>query len=229
MQLFSNYGTTKQVNILQTILINVENILTDYVPRVIHFWQNKASMINKELPSDFIDSFLSAGYDQKEKTFYRFPAFAQFAKESENLFLDIHKQIQDSNLTIQKLLSLQEKHDLQFGLIYDQKKTQANSISEYLQKKLNPIVQLYVEDAFLGKPEGNIYTKAKALCHLKANDTLVLDASKNGVLAAYLAHMKGIYLDQGAGVSEKTYKYSHRSIHTLSQLEDILIQLNSQQ
>ncbi len=229
MQLFSNYDTTKQVIFLQTILINVENILTDYVPRTINFWKTKANMINKELPSDFIDSFLSAGYDQKEKTFFRFPAFAQFEKESENLFLEVHKQFQDNNPTIQTILALQKKHGLQVGLIYDQRKTQANSISEYLQKKLNPIVQLYVEDAFLGKPEGNIYTKAKALCHLKANDTLVLDASKNGVLAAYLAHMKGIYLDQGAGVSEKTYKFSYRSIHTFSQLEDILIQLNSQQ
>src|SRR5690554_2214034 len=176
-----------------------------------------------------MDSFLGAGFDQKEKTFFRFPHFQQFEKESESLFDQVNHQINDDNPYIQEMLSLIKKHNLQVGLVYDQRKSQATEISKYLERTFNPIVQLYYDDAFLGKPEGNIYFKAKALCKLKANDTLVLDASKNSVLAAYLAHMKGIYLDRGVGVSEKTYKFSYRSIESFQQLSKIIENETSKQ
>lgn len=211
-----------QVINLQTLLINVENILTDYVSRAIDFWQQKAILIDRELPEDFMDSFLSAGNEAREHHFYRFPHFQAFELESRNLFNQVNQQIHDDNPTLLNIRELIKKHDLQVGLIYDQKQKQAQPVSEYLEKKLNPIVQLYFDDAFLGKPEANILSKAKALCSLKANDTLVLDASKNGILSAYLANMKGIYLDQGAGVSERTFKYSYRNIAAIDELENIL-------
>lgn len=207
---------------MQTLLINVENILTDYVERAIDFWQNKANLIHKDLPEDFMDSFLSAGIDAKEHHFYRFPHFQKFEMESRDLFEQVNQQIHDDNQTLLKILALVKEHDLQVGLIYDQKKKQAQCVSEYLEKRLNPIVQVYFDDAFLGKPEANILSKAKALCSLKANDTLVLDASKNGILSAYLANMKGIYLDQGAGLSERTFKYSYRNITTFNEIDSIL-------
>jgi beta-phosphoglucomutase-like phosphatase (HAD superfamily) len=207
---------------MKTILINVENILTDYVPQAIHFWQRKANEINHTLPDDFIESFLSAGTEMQEKTFFRFPHFKQFALDSDQLLFDVHQQINDDNLTIQKLLLMQQKHNLDIGFIYDQKKTQAQHISTYLEDTFNPIIQLYQDDAFLGKPEANILSKARALCQLKANDTLVLDASKNGILAAFLANMRGIYLDKGCGVSERVFKYSYRMLEELTQLEEIL-------
>ncbi len=211
-----------QVINLQTILINVENILTDYVSRAIDFWQQKAMLIDRELPEDFMDSFLSAGMDAKEHHFYRFPHFQQFEIESRDLFKQVNQQIHDDNPTLKNVLELMKDHQLQVGLIYDQKKMQVQCVSKYLEKKLNPIVQVYFDDAFLGKPEANILSKAKALCSLKANDTLVLDASKNGILSAYQANMKGIYLDQGAGLSERTFKYSYRNISTFYELHNIL-------
>lgn len=216
-----------QVINLQTILINVENILTDYVSRAIDFWQQKANLINRELPEDFMDSFLSAGNEAREHHFYRFPHFQAFEFESRNLFNQVNQQIHDDNPTLINIRELIKKHNLQVGLIYDQKQKQAQPVSEYLEKKLKPIVQLYFDDAFLGKPEANILSKAKALCSLKANDTLVLDASKNGILSAYLANMKGIYLDQGAGVSERTFKYSYRNISSFDELHKILEEENN--
>lgn len=209
---------------MKTLLINVENILTDYVFQTINFWQSRANEMNHPLPDDFIESFLSAGPEMKEKTFFRFPHFKQFAQDGDQLLLDVQQQINDSNVTIQKLILLKQRYNLDIGFIYDQKKVHAQQLSAYLDEKFKPIVQLYQDDAFLGKPEGNIFSKARALCQLKANDTLVLDASKNGILAAFLANMRGVYLDMGLGVSERVFKYSYRMLEELTQLEETLTQ-----
>lgn len=209
---------------MKTLLINVENILTDYVPQTIHYWQSRAKEIDHPLSDDFIESFLSAGPEMLEKTFFRFPHFEQFAHDHNQLLLDVNQQINDDNLAIQKLLLLKQKHNLNIGFIYDQKKAQAQHVSSYLERKFNPIIQLYQDDAFLGKPEANIFSKARALCQLKANDTLVLDSSKNGILAAFLANMRGIYLDKGCGVSERVFKYSYRLLEDFVQLNETLTQ-----
>ncbi len=211
---------------MKTILISVENILTDYVSQVIQYWQTKAKEIDHPLPDDFIESFLSAGIEMQEKTFFRFPVFLPFKQESKQLLTNVLSQINDDNATIQQLLTLKEKHNVQIGFVYDLKKSDAFSSARYLESIFQPIIQLYADDAFLGKPEANIFNKARALCQLKANDTLVLDASKNGILAAFLANMRGLYLDQGIGVSERVFKYSYRTLSDLAQLEHILTHQN---
>ncbi len=208
---------------MQTVLINVENILTDYVMLSIDFWQKKAEEIDKPLPDDFLESLLGAGIEQTEKTFFRFPHFQQFELESTLLFEKINNQVCDDNPMIDRILQLKSMHDLRIGLIYDQRRSTVNSISDYLQQRLEPFVQLYRDDAFLGKPEANIFNKARALGKLKANDTWVLDASKNGILSAFLANMKGVYLDQGLGLSERIYKYSYRNIQDIDRFERLLI------
>lgn len=203
---------------MKTVLINVESILTDYVEEAILFWNDKATQINKQLPEDFLESFLSGGNDQIEKTFFRFPHFQPFYQESLALYHQANQQLLDNNPFLDQLLILQQTLDLQIGLIYDQTQVQASSVSQYLHKKLNPMIQLFSDDVFLGKPEGNIFLKAKALKRLKPSETWVLDATKNGILAAFLAQMKGVYIDKGLGLSERLYKYSYRNTNDLLEL-----------
>ena len=207
-----------------TLLINVENILTDYIPRSIFFFQSKANLIDKKLPEEFIDNYLSASDDLLAQHFYRFPHFEQFKKESNQLIETINTQIDASNPRLKALKEFKKHYPIQIGLIYDQKQASARHISKYLEQELEPIVQLYRDDAFIGKPEANIFLKAKALAKLKVKETYVLDASKNGILSAYLANMRGIYLDQGAGMSERTFKYSFRQVHTFEEVKMLLIE-----
>lgn len=211
-------------DILKTLLINVETILTDYVERSTAFWQEKANQIQRPLPHDFMESFLSAGDDALEKFFFRFPHFQAFHNESNHLFQEVNKQLNDSNGLINQLHSLKQSHDLHLGLIYDQKRNHAKEIAHYLQNRLSPITQVFADDAALGKPEGNIFLKAKILSESKANEIWVIDGSKNGILAAFLANIHGIYIDMGLGLTERIFKYSYRNLKSLEKLEALLIQ-----
>lgn len=207
---------------LKTILINVETILTDYVEQAKTFWLSKAEQVNRPLPDDFMESFLSAGHEALDKTFFRFPHLAPFQQESNLLFHQANQQINDSNPYIRQVMHLVATHDVAIGLIYDQTQEKAKEVASYLEDKLHPIIQLFGDDAVLGKPEGNIFLKAKALKRLKANDTWVVDATKNGILAAFLADMKGIYVDMGLGLSERLFKYSYRNTESLHHISSML-------
>jgi beta-phosphoglucomutase-like phosphatase (HAD superfamily) len=222
VQLIIFCGINRGVINLKTVLINVETILTDYVEQAICFWQDKADQLNIPLPEDFLESFLSGGFDQVEKTFFRFPHFKAYYQESMKLFEKANQSLNDDNPYLQQIIKLKQTHGLEVGLIYDQNHLQAKEVSKYLESKLQPIIQLYSDDAFLGKPEGNIFLKAKALKHLKASETLVADATKNGILAAFVAQMKGVYIDMGLGLSERLYKYSYRNTNAINELATFL-------
>ena len=205
-----------------TLLVNVENILTDYVPRSMFFFQKKAILLDRKLPDDYIDSFLSAGHEALIHHYYRFPHFKAFSQESEQLFTAVNQQINADNHRVQQLLNLQKQLPLKNGFIYDKKKKDDFQVSDFLVESFKPVLQLYRDDAFLGKPEGNIFFKAKALANLQVKATYVLDASKNGMLSAYLANMRGLYLDQGVGINERIFKYSYMQVHTFQEVHAVL-------
>ena len=200
-----------------TLLINVETILTDYVSDSIHFWNEKAKLIKQPLPLDFLESWLSAGYDATEMVFFRFPRFKAFQDESTLLYTKANQTLKANRDILVQLKAFGLANNMTIVYAFDQNKRFDPTIKPFIEAIDKSAIVLFNDDAILGKPEANLYFKAAKLSKSKPSKTIVLAASKNGLLAAHVGFMRSVYLDQGLGVSERIFKYSNRQATTLDQ------------
>lgn len=198
------------------LLINVETSLTDYVGLSINFWQQKAALLNKPLPTDFLEAWISAGYDATEMVFFRFPSFQVFQHQAIQLYNQANQQLQNNIQTIQLIKDFANKHQLEVAYAFDQNKNVDATIAPFLKKQHQQALIYFNDDATLGKPEANLYFKAANHLKVKPSKTIVIAGSKNGLLAAHVGYMRSVYIDKGLAISERIFKYSNYQVNDLA-------------
>jgi HAD superfamily hydrolase (TIGR01509 family) len=77
-----------------------------------------------------------------------------------------------------------------------------------------------------GKPEPDIYLKALELLGERAEDCLVLEDSRYGILASHRAHIRVIMIPDLIAPDEETERISYASCKTLSEVIEIIEQEN---
>jgi beta-phosphoglucomutase-like phosphatase (HAD superfamily) len=225
----SKYGIKIRGIIMNTkvMLINVEVVATSYIS---DFKALHARLANHQfsIPDDFYESSISAAFEQKEKTNYRYPRFDLFSDDHKALFDHVNDQINPDNPTLKTLVELAQKYDYKIAFIFDQPKKQGQHLIPILQDWVNDSVVFFGDQSFLGKPEANLYVRA--INHFKANSNhaLVIDSTRNGILAAHLAHARSIYIDHGIGLTERIFKYSTYQISDLNDIDSILQAIESE-
>lgn len=205
----------------KVLLINVEVVTTSYIHDFKHY---HLQLANQQFPvvDDFFESAISAAYDQKEKTNYRYPRFDLFSSEVKALFDHVNPTINSNNARLATLVALAKKFDYKIAFIFDQGKKQGQHLEPLLLEWVHDAIVLFGDQSFLGKPEPNLYVRAIKHFNANANHAIVIDSTRNGILAAHLADTRSIYVDHGLGISERIFKYSTYQVNELSEIEAIL-------
>jgi beta-phosphoglucomutase-like phosphatase (HAD superfamily) len=211
----------------KVMLINVEVVATSYINdfKALHIRlaNNQFNVVD-----DFYDSAISAAFEQKEKTNYRYPRFNLFSDDHKALFDHVNTQIHPQNPTLAFLVALAQKYNYKIAFIFDQPKKQGQHLIQILLDWVNDSVVLFGDQSFLGKPEPNLYVRAIKHFDANSNHALIIDSSRNGILAAHLANARSIYIDQGLGLSERIFKYSTYQISELNEIEPIIQAIESE-
>lgn len=210
----------------QVMLINVEVVATPYIREFKRFHHSLDSS-DSPLPHDFFESALSAAFDQKEKTNYRYPRIDLFSSAHRALFDDANLHINPTNPILITLTQLAARYDYHVAFIFDQHKKQGNHVAQALCAWIPHSVAYFADQSVLGKPEPHLYVRAIKHFNVQPNHALVIDSTRNGISAAHLAHARSIYLDNGLGFSERICKYSTYQAATLEELTTLIHHLNS--
>lgn len=205
----------------KVMLINVEVVATSYIHdfKALHTTLAPSDYL---IPDDFFESALSAAYDQKEKTNYRYPRFDLFSEQHKALFTHVNTQITPENPILQQLTSYAQQFDYQVAFIFDQHKKQGQQVADVLCAWIQNSIAFFADQSLLGKPEPNLYVRAIKHFEAHPNHAIVIDSSRNGILASHLANARSIYIDQGLGLSERIFKYSTYQVNSIDEIEPIL-------
>jgi beta-phosphoglucomutase-like phosphatase (HAD superfamily) len=205
----------------KVMLINVEVVSTSYINdfKALH---TRLANDQFKVVDDFYESSISAAYDQKEKTNYRYPRFDLFSEDHKALYDQVNDQIHPENPVLKRLVEYAQSYDYKIAFIFDQSKKQGQHLAPALLEWISDAVVFFGDQSFLGKPEPNLYVRAIKHFEANSNHALIIDSSRNGILAAHLADARSIYIDKGLGISERIFKYSTYQVSELSEIEPIL-------
>jgi beta-phosphoglucomutase-like phosphatase (HAD superfamily) len=211
----------------KVMLINVEVVATSYIQKFKQFHINIANE-SFNIPDDFFESSISAAYDQKEKTNYRYPRFDLFSQDLKAVYDEINQEIHPNNKTLSYLVSLAHKYDYKVAFIFDQSKKQGLHLVDVLTNWVSDCIVLFGDQSLLGKPEPNLYVRAIKHFNANSNHALVIDSSRNGILASHLANARSIYIDQGLGITERIFKYSTYQASDIYDVERLIQSMNNE-
>lgn len=209
------------------MLINVEVVATSYIQKFKEFHHTIANQ-TFAIPDDFFESAISAAYEQKEKTNYRYPRFDLFSQDLKALYDEINHDIHSDNETLVHLVNLAQKYDYKIAFIFDQSKKQGLHLEKLLTDWVKDSIVFYGDQSLLGKPEPNLYVRAIKQFNANANHALVIDSTRNGILAAFLANARSIYIDKGLGISERIFKYSTYQALDVYDVERLIQSINNE-
>ena len=211
----------------KVMLINVEVVATSYIEKFKQF-HNLLTNNTFEIPNDFFESAISAGFEQKEKTNFRYPRFDLFNLELKKIYDDVNHDIHSNNMTLVHLVNLAKKYDYKIAFIFDQTKKQGFHLEKILIDWISDGVVLFGDQSLLGKPEPNLYVRAIKHFSANSNHTLVIDSSRNGILASHLAHARSIYTEHGFGITERIFKYSTYQASDVNDVDRIINSMNNE-
>jgi beta-phosphoglucomutase-like phosphatase (HAD superfamily) len=211
----------------KVMLINVEVVATSYIQKFKQYHHTIAND-NYVVPHDFFESAISAAYDHKEKTNYRYPRFDLFSPEIKALYDEVNQEIHPNNETLKYLVNLAKKYDYKIAFIFDQTKKQGLHLEKTLTEWVNDCVVFFCDQSLLGKPEPNLYVRAIKYFNANSNHALVIDSSRNGILATHLANARSIYIDRGLGITERIFKYSTYQATDVYDVERIIESMNNE-
>ncbi|MBS3991914.1 MAG: HAD hydrolase-like protein [Erysipelothrix sp.] len=211
----------------KVMLINVEVVATSYIQKFKQFHLNIANEAYN-IPDDFFESSISAAYDQKEKTNYRYPRFDLFNQDLKAIYDEINQEIHPNNKTLSYLVSLAQKYNYKVAFIFDQSKKQGHHLAEILTNWVSDCIVLFGDQSLLGKPEPNLYERAIKHFNASANHSIVIDSTRNGILAAFLANARSIYVDLGLGITERIFKYSTSQANDIYDIERLIQSIHNE-
>lgn len=211
----------------KVMLINVEVVATSYIQKFKDFHYAIAND-NFDVPHDFFESAISAAYDHKEKTNYRYPRFDLFSHDLKALYDEVNQEIHPNNDTLKYLVDLANKYDYKIAFIFDQTKKQGCQLEKILTDWVGDSVVFFGDQSLLGKPEPNLYVRAINHFNANSNHALVIDSSRNGILASHLANARSIYIDRGLGITERIFKYSTYQAADVADIDRIIISMNNE-
>lgn len=210
----------------QVMLINVEVVATPYIQTFKNYHQALCTN-DTLLPDDFFENAISAAYEHKEKTNFRYPRVDLFSPAHHALFDNINHHIHPNNPTIKLLASLAAQYNYDVAFIFDQMKKQGQQVATALCAHYPHAVAFFGDQSVLGKPEPHLYLRAIKHFNVHPNQALVIDSTRNGILAAHLAQARSVYINHGLGLSERIVKYATYHVDSLSHLPTLLQHINT--
>jgi HAD superfamily hydrolase (TIGR01509 family) len=228
MQTSFKYDISKQGEIMnvQLCILNAQGIILDNNKTLIALWTQTAAKHGIPISGEFFESFLAAGFDQRNKVFYQYPRLA--AIESE--VMDQYRMIPPSfHPDIESVTESLKKLGIKIAIVSDTRRQDIYPTLESFMRKHDIEVLVCANEVLSAKPDPNIYFKAAKLSHVKPLHTLVIDDSRNGCYSAHLAFMRSIFYQNALPISERLFKYSYRQISQLTDLIQIIEQENDPQ
>ena len=225
MQTSFKYGIPKQGEIMniQLCILNAQGIILDNNKALIDLWKQTAAKHDIPISDEFFESFLAAGFDQRNKVFFQYPRLAAIEAE----VMDQYRMISPSfHPDIESVTESLKKLGIKIAIVSDTRRQDIYPQIESFMKKHVIEVLVCANEVLSAKPDPNIYFKAAKLSHVKPLHTLVVDDSRNGCYSAHLAYMRSVFYQNALPISERLFKYSYRQISQLSDLIQIIEQEN---
>jgi beta-phosphoglucomutase-like phosphatase (HAD superfamily) len=209
---------------LPYLILNTDELLFDFYLKKQQLWKTLAKRENLDINDKFIMGLYDAHLEKQEKIAREYRSLAPFVHQVQTDFktwlLSFNPSVEASRIAF--------IHTLEpvFTIIYV-----TNQSTELIQPCLQELGLKYenlysTKHVLNAKPEPDIYLKIARSLKIKANELVIVDSTLNGVQASYLAHAKGIFLEQYGPATQIIRKFSTTVISDLDTLKSHLLTLN---
>lgn len=207
-----------------TLILNTDELLFDFYTKKQQLWQQVSQRENIEVTDKFFMALYDAHLEKQEKIAREYRSLAPFMSEVNHSF---HLWLQEFTPKIdQATVDFVKSMERQYRIIWV-----TNQKLELAQKLLSQFSFQYeslysTKNVLNAKPEPDIYLKIARALKIKANELHIVDSTLNGVQASYLAHAKGIFLEQFGPPSLIIRKFSTTIVPDLEALSVHLLTLS---
>jgi len=206
------------------LILNTDELLFDFYTKKHQLWQTIAHREVLEVSDKFIMAIYDAHLEKQEKIAREYRTHALFMNEVNRDFQTWLKtyvpQIAPAHYDFIKAM------ETQYRIIYV-----TNQQTDVMKSHLNTFDFNYenvfsTKNVLNAKPEPDVYLKIARHLNIKANELNIVDSTLNGVQASYLAHAKGIFLEQYGPATQIIRKFSTTIVSDIHKLQTHLLTLN---
>lgn len=169
----------------------------------------------------FYELYLDAGPHAMERAFFHFYQYEPRHQEMREAYVAVlaNQEIHPVALAI---LEKAKQANLKIGLSSGLNRREAKVLVDKLPPWLKEVPLVYYNEVIEGKPERSTNIKLARAMGVDSHDIASIDATVNGVLGAYEANMKPIYVELFTLRTLRAQKYSLRQLETLEEVAEVL-------
>ncbi len=206
---------------LQGVVMSLDGVLFNSYPLLKQTYDTLLQQHQMEPNDYFYELYLDAGLHQMERSFFH---FYQYQPHQQALRQAYVQQLVDltMNPTALSILEKAQAKGYKIGFTSGLSRQEAAVLIEKLPDWLQSVPIVYYNEVIEGKPEKSTNIKLSRLMGISEYTIASIDASLNGVLGAYMANMKPIYVELFTLRTLKVQKYSQRQVESLDDVLEVL-------
>lgn len=206
---------------IQGLVMSLDGVLFNSYPLLKQTYDTILESHSIEANDYFYELYLDAGPHAMERAFYHFYQYAPRHEQMRTTYVNALEAL-DLNPVALDILKRARDRGLILGFTSGLSRKEARVLQSKLPPWLQQVPIVYYNEVIEGKPERSTCIKLARAMKIDSHDIVSIDASLNGVLGAYLADMKPIYVELFALRTLRAQKYSLRQLETLEEVVSVL-------
>ncbi len=212
---------------IKAVILDCDGTMFDTEFLSMQSFQIIADSINFKLPNDFFQQIIGTTRAHIVEYLKNYPeylaVFPQIYVEWQELIKEACTHTDSLNKPgLENLLDYLSSHDFKFAIA-------SSSHKEHIDRLVNHMSKQYQFDAIItgdqiknSKPAPDTFLKASEVLGIKPDECLVIEDSKNGILAARNAKMHNIFIEDKIKFDENDYKNVDYECHNLNEVIEYL-------
>ena len=201
--------------------MSLDGVLFDSYPLLKQSYDTVLKQDQVEPNDYFYELYLDAGAQQMERSFYHFYQYESRHLKMRQAYLDRLNEATVHPVALSILAKAKAK-GYTLGFTSGLSRNEAQVLMAKLPDWLQTVPIVYYNEVIEGKPEKSPNIKLCRMMGVSEYHTISIDASLNGVLAAYMANMRPIFVELFALRTLRAQKYSLRQLETLEEVQSVL-------
>lgn len=208
------------------VILNLDGVLFDTQKLIVETWKTVCQSHGIAIDQRFFIRILDAGDEEKERLFYQFYQQRDLEDEvNQHVSALIAQANHDHRSLLQPGMEAFLAQCLSLGIRVSVISSQNRAYTEQLLANLAtpyPFAEVVsADDVITAKPQPHLFQRIANLSKIPLSDSIAVENTRNGLLAAYLAHVKTYFIEDifNKHDHEDLIKYSYSQIRSISEIQ----------
>ena len=208
---------------IKAVILDCDGTMFDTEFLSMQSFQIIADSINFKLPDDFFQQIIGTTRAHIIEYLKDYPEYLAVFPQIYVKWVELIKEACTHQDSLNKpgligLLDYLSTHDVKFAIASSSHKDHVEGLVNHMSKHYDFDAIITGEQVKNSKPAPDIFIKASEVLGVKPDECLVIEDSKNGILAARNAKMHNIFIEDKIKFDENDYRNVDHECHDLNEV-----------